>query len=124
MGNSCSRGLQYAISVLVPDCHFSFSHLGFLEWDYFLIVPFLDHDSLSEVPPDPSSPFECFTAFKGFDHYIFSSPEPKAQRGAYRIGRHPAAVRPSSVRRRPPFSKIFSSETAWPIKAKFYVKHL
>ena len=29
---------------------------------------------------------------------------------------------PSSVR--PPFSKIFFSETAWPIKAKFYMKHL
>ena len=36
----------------------------------------------------------------------------------------------SSVRRRrrcrhrccPPFSKVFSSETAWPIKAKFYVE--
>ena len=25
-------------------------------------------------------------------------------------------------RRRPPFSNVFSSETAWPIKAKFYVK--
>ena len=24
--------------------------------------------------------------------------------------------------RRPPFSNVFSSETAWPIKAKFYVK--
>ena len=34
----------------------------------------------------------------------------------------PASVRPSSVVRRPPFSKFFSSETAWPIKAKFYVK--
>ena len=35
--------------------------------------------------------------------------------------------RPSSVvvrRRRPPFSKIFFSETTWPIKAKFYMKHL
>ena len=34
--------------------------------------------------------------------------------------------RPSSVvrRRRPPFSKIFFSETAWPTKAKFYMKHL
>ena len=32
-----------------------------------------------------------------------------------RIGRHPASVR----RRRPRFSKIFSSETPWPIKAKF-----
>ena len=55
---------------------------------------------------------------------VFSSPEPKAQRsGAYRIGRHPASVR-RRRQRRPPFSKIFSSETAWPIKAKFYVKHL
>ena len=34
--------------------------------------------------------------------------------------------RPSVVvrRRRPPFSKIFFSETAWPIKAKIYMKHL
>ena len=54
--------------------------------------------------------------------FFFSSPEPKAQRGAYRIGRHPASVR--RRRRRPPFSKIFFSETALPIKAKFYVKHL
>ena len=38
-----------------------------------------------------------------------------------------SVVRPSVVRpsvRRPPFSKIFSSETAWTIKAKFYMKHL
>ena len=30
----------------------------------------------------------------------------------------------SGVRRRccPPFSNVFSSETAWPIKAKFYVE--
>ena len=35
-----------------------------------------------------------------------------------------SVVRPSSVRRRPPFSKIFFSETARPIKAKFYMKHL
>ena len=35
----------------------------------------------------------------------------------------PSSVRPSAVRR-PPFSKIFFSETAWPIKAKFYMKHL
>ena len=35
--------------------------------------------------------------------------------------RRPASV---VVRRRPPFSKIFFSETAWPIKAKFYMKHL
>ena len=31
----------------------------------------------------------------------------------------------SGVRRRcPPFSNVFSSETAWPIKAKFYVEPL
>ena len=35
----------------------------------------------------------------------------------------PASVRRPSVVRRPfTFSNIFSSETAWPIKAKFYVE--
>ena len=34
----------------------------------------------------------------------------------------PASVRPSSVVRPFTFSNIFSSETAWPIKAKFYVE--
>ena len=34
----------------------------------------------------------------------------------------PASVRPSVVRRPSTFSNIFSSETAWPIKAKFYVE--
>ena len=35
----------------------------------------------------------------------------------------PASVRPSSSFVRPfTFSNIFSSETAWPIKAKFYVE--
>ena len=32
--------------------------------------------------------------------------------------------RSSAHHYRPPFSKIFFSETAWPIKAKFYMKHL
>ena len=54
---------------------------------------------------------------------IISSHEPKANRWAYRI---PMLRRPSVVcrRRRRPFtiSNIFSSETAWPIKAKFYVE--
>ena len=36
----------------------------------------------------------------------------------------PASVRPSSTVRPFTFSYIFSSETAWPIKAKFYVEHL
>ena len=32
------------------------------------------------------------------------------------------SVRPSVIRRRPPFSKISSTETTWPNKAKFYVE--
>ena len=49
---------------------------------------------------------------------VISSPEPSAQRRAYRIPMDPA-----SVRRRPfTFSNIFASETARPIKAKFYVE--
>ena len=52
---------------------------------------------------------------------IFSSPEPSGSQGELIV--YPCSgVRPSV--RRPPFSKIFSSETAWPIKAKFYMKHL
>ena len=53
---------------------------------------------------------------------VFSSPEPKAHREL--IG-YPWIRRPSvRWRRRRPFtfSNIFSSETAWPIKAKFYVE--
>ena len=49
---------------------------------------------------------------------IFSSPEPKAHRWAHRI----LMVRHPSVRRRSQCSKIFFSETALPIKAKFYVE--
>ena len=52
---------------------------------------------------------------------LFSSPEPSGSQGELIV--YPCSVRPSVVRR-PPFSKIFSSETAWPIKAKFYMKHL
>ena len=57
---------------------------------------------------------------------FISSPEPSGSQGELIV--YPCSVvRPSVVRpsvRRPPFSKIFSSETAWPIKAKFYMKHL
>ena len=57
---------------------------------------------------------------------IFSSPEPSGSQGELIV--YPCSVvRPSVVRPsvcRPQFSKIFSSETAWPIKAKFYMKHL
>ena len=57
---------------------------------------------------------------------IFSSPEPSGSQGELIV--YPCSVvRPSVVRpsvRRPQFSKIFFSETAWPIKAKFYMKHL
>ena len=54
---------------------------------------------------------------------VFSSPEPKAQRWCYSIPmvRRPA-VRPSSSSSSFTISNIFFSETAWPIKAKFYVE--
>ena len=35
---------------------------------------------------------------------------------------YPSSRRMSVVIHHPPFSKIFSSETAWPIEAKFYVE--
>ena len=58
---------------------------------------------------------------------LFSSPEPLGSQGE--LIEYPWIRRPS-VRRRPSvgvrrpstFSNIFSSETAWPIKAKFYVE--
>ena len=46
----------------------------------------------------------------------------QAHKVSLQDGHDPASVLPSV--RRPPFSKIFFSETAWPIKAKFYMKHL
>ena len=54
------------------------------------------------------------------DHWLFSSPEPKAHRWAYRIPmvrRPSASVRPSST-----ISNIFFSKTTRPIKAKFNVE--
>ena len=58
---------------------------------------------------------------------IFSSPEPLGSQGELIV--YPCSgVRPSVVVRRPSvprpstISNIFSSETAWSIKAKFYVE--
>ena len=51
----------------------------------------------------------------------FSSREPSGSQGELIV--YPCSVVRPSVRR-PTFSKIFFSETAWPIKAKFYMKHL
>ena len=50
---------------------------------------------------------------------IISSPEPLGSQGELIV--YPSSWRPSSSVR-PPFSMIFSSETALPIKAKFYVE--
>ena len=66
-----------------------------------------------------------FSKFKRL--IVFSSPEPLGSQGeliVYPWIRRPSGRRrPSSVVRRPfTFSNIFSSETAWPIKAKFYVE--
>ena len=75
---------------------------------------------------EPVDRFQRNLARSIYDSSIFSSPEPSGSQGELIV--YPCSVvRPSSVRpsvRRPPFSKIFSSETAWPIKAKFYMKHL
>ena len=49
---------------------------------------------------------------------LVSSPEPLGSQGELIV--YPSSRRPSVVVS-PPFLKIFSSETAWPIKAKFYV---
>ena len=54
---------------------------------------------------------------------VFSSPEPLGSQGELIV--YPwSVVRPSvrRRRRRPQCSNIFFSETAWPIKAKFYVE--
>ena len=50
---------------------------------------------------------------------LISSPEPLGSQGELIV--YPSSWR-LSVGVRPPFSKIFFSETAWPIKAKFYVE--
>ena len=58
-----------------------------------------------------------------FHLYHFSSPEPSGSQGE--LIEYPwSGVRrlSASVVVRPHFSNIFSSETTWPIKAKFYVE--
>ena len=73
-----------------------------------------------------SSNLENFVKQRPFNRsnaFIFSSPEPLGSQGeliVYPSSRRPSVHRPSVIC--PPFSKIFSSETAWPIKAKFYVE--
>ena len=54
-----------------------------------------------------------------FIYLIFSSPELTGELIVYPC----SGVRPSSVRPSFTISKIFSSETAWPIKAKLHVEH-
>ena len=49
--------------------------------------------------------------------------QPKAQKVSLKDGHAPPSVRPSSVRRLSTISKIFSSDTAWSIKAKLHVEH-
>ena len=52
--------------------------------------------------------------------YVFSSPEPLGSQGKLIV--YPLSRRPSVFVCHPPFSKIFSSETGYPIKAKFHVE--
>ena len=56
-----------------------------------------------------------------FIDFVLSSSEPKGVHGELIV--YPSGRRPSVSVRHPPFSKIFS-ETAWPIRAKFYVEPL
>ena len=54
---------------------------------------------------------------------VFSSPEPLGSQGELIVYQWSGVRRPSvRRRRRPQCSNIFFSETAWPIKAKFYVE--
>ena len=61
---------------------------------------------------------ETFTAML----LVFSSPEPSGSQGELIVYLWSGVRRTSSSIVRPHFSNIFSSETAWPIKAKFYVE--
>ena len=61
---------------------------------------------------------------RSMKYLIISSPEPLGSQGeliVYASSRRPSSVVRPSVRR-PQCSNIFSSETAGPIKAKFYVE--
>ena len=53
---------------------------------------------------------------------LVSSPEPSGSQGELIVYPWSGVRRPSSSVVRPHFSNIFSSETAWLIKAKFYVE--
>ena len=70
------------------------------------------------INDDPELTLTYFTKMSNLVKLV-SSPEPKAHRRV--IGYPWSGVRQSSVR---PYtiSNIFFSETAWPIKAKFYVE--
>ena len=94
------------MSVLIRDCNRRFYRVTFL--DQIIHKPTTSQRSV----------------------LLFSSLEPKALRLIGElivypwsgVRRRPSyVVRPSSVRR-PQCSNIFFSETAWPIKAKFYVE--
>ena len=52
-----------------------------------------------------------------YTSFLIGSPEPLGSQGELIVC---SSSRRPSVGVRPPFSKIFSSETAWPNKAKFY----
>ena len=68
--------------------------------------------------------FNC-TIFVGYGGVIFLAHLSRRLTGeliGYPWIRHPSVVRPSAVVRPFTFSNIFSSETAWPIKAKFYLE--
>ena len=72
---------------------------------------------LTRVGLEPST---SGSGVRGIDHFLAHL---SRRLSGELIGYPRSGVRPSSVVVRPfTFSNIFSSETAWPIKAKFYVE--
>ena len=81
------------------------------------IIQSLNHLLFNYSLFQPKASFGYFCELSHIYDFI-SSPEPLGSQGELIV--YPSSRRPSVVR--PPFQKIFFSETAWPIKAKFYVE--
>ena len=89
------------------------------EFFYFL-VPWRAYPIFLKIQIKIKVPLQNFIFIFPSD-CIISSPEPLGSQGELIV--YPCSgVRLSSVRRPSTISNIFSSETTWPIKAKFYVE--
>ena len=84
-------------------------------WYHFSVNDSLALLSVSVVPP------VCKVANTNA-FVVFSSREPSGSHGEFIIYPYSGVRRRPSSSVRPQCSNIFSSETAWPIKAKFHVE--